>query len=98
MPAVMPGIHDLNSDAWKAWMAGTSPAMTSQELCTGVTLHGTLLALRVPPPGPPEPAVSRVGEFGCSTHHLPADLGAAPPGLGRPSQLGGAPMGAGLSG
>jgi hypothetical protein len=23
--ALVPGIHDLNADTWKTWMAGTSP-------------------------------------------------------------------------
>src|SRR5713226_9348402 len=30
--ALVPGIHDLNADTWKTWMAGTSPAMTGQVL------------------------------------------------------------------
>jgi hypothetical protein len=25
MPGHVPGIHDLNADTWKTWMAGTSP-------------------------------------------------------------------------
>ncbi len=33
MPGLVPGIHDLGA-AHKAWMAGTSPAMTTVE--TGV--------------------------------------------------------------
>src|SRR5712691_9551899 len=30
MPGLVPGIHDVNFDALNAWMAGTSPAMTSR--------------------------------------------------------------------
>jgi hypothetical protein len=30
--ALVPGIHDLNPDLGKAWVAEASPAMTSQEL------------------------------------------------------------------
>jgi hypothetical protein len=29
--ALVPGIHDLNSEASKTWMAGTSPVMTRQQ-------------------------------------------------------------------
>jgi hypothetical protein len=31
MPGLVPGIHVLNCRKAKTWMAGTSPAMTSQE-------------------------------------------------------------------
>jgi hypothetical protein len=30
MPGLVPGIHDLTLVEAKTWMAGTSPAMTSQ--------------------------------------------------------------------
>jgi hypothetical protein len=32
MPGLVPGIHVLNGAARKAWMAGTSPAMTLEQL------------------------------------------------------------------
>jgi hypothetical protein len=36
MPGVVPGIHVLGPDKRKAWMAGTSPAMTNE-----IQLRGT---------------------------------------------------------
>jgi len=30
MPGLVPGIHDLAAKELKTWMAGTSPAMTSE--------------------------------------------------------------------
>jgi hypothetical protein len=32
MPGLVPGIHALRTAATKAWMAGTSPAMTKKKV------------------------------------------------------------------
>ena len=39
MPGLVPGIHVLLSDEAKTWMAGTSPAMTTEFNCSTFTTY-----------------------------------------------------------
>jgi hypothetical protein len=47
MPGLVPGIHVLLSDEAKTWMAGTSPAMTTEFNCSTFTTYRFLPSIGV---------------------------------------------------